>query len=158
MHDEEQPTRRGVLASALMGSGLVLAFGTLGAQGVLFLLPRRLGPKTRLLFAGRLDEIPIGGVKAVHDLQGTAILIRRSEEGFVAFDSTCPHLGCKVHWQEDEQTFLCPCHNGLFQANGEALAGPPADAGQNLSQVPMKVDEEAGVLYLEVKDVGGGSA
>ena len=47
---DEGSTRRGVLASALMGVGLVAAYGMLGVQGLLFLLPKRLQARTRLLF------------------------------------------------------------------------------------------------------------
>ena len=36
---------------------------------------------------------------------------------------------------------------------GVATEGPPADGGQNLEPVPLRVDQESGVLYLEVKDV-----
>ena len=155
---DEGSTRRGVLSSALMGVGLVAAYGMLGVQGLLFLLPKRLLARTRLLFAGRIEDYPLGGVRTVHDLEGTPVLIRRTEEGFTAFDSTCPHLGCKVHWEPEEDRFLCPCHKGMFHADGVAYAGPPGDAGQRLSEMNMKVDEAAGVVYLEVKDVKGRSA
>ncbi len=154
MNQEQQPSRRGVLASALMGLGLLAAYGTLGVQGLLFLLPRRRRPRTRLLFAGRIDDYEMDGVKTVYDLEGTAILIRRTSAGLEAFDSTCPHLGCKVLWQAEDDNFFCPCHNGIFDAAGVGIAGPPGDAGQSLSQVPLKVDEEAGVVFLEVKDTG----
>jgi len=155
---DDGSTRRGVLASALMGIGLVAAYGMLGVQGLLFLLPKRLQARTRLLFAGRIDDYPVGGVRTVYDLEGTPVLIRRTEEGFTAFDSTCPHLGCKVHWEPEEDRFFCPCHKGMFDADGVAYAGPPGDAGQRLSEMNMKVEQTAGVVYLEVKNVKGRSA
>ena len=37
-------------------------------------------------------------------------------------------------------------------ADGKGIAGPPADAGQSLAQVPLTVDERSGVVYLEVKE------
>ena len=154
---DDGSTRRGVLASALMGVGLVAAYGMLGVQGLLFLLPKRLQARTRLPFAGRIDDYPVGGVRTVYDLEGTPVLIRRTEEGFTAFDSTCPHLGCKVHWEPEEDRFFCPCHKGMFDAGGVAYAGPPGDAGQILSEMDMKVDQAAGVVYLRVKDVKGRS-
>ncbi len=153
MSEEQQPSRRGVLASLLMGFGLFTAYTTLTVQGFLFLLPRRRGPRTRLLFAGQISEYALGGVKTVYDLEGTPILVKRTAGGFTAYDSTCPHLGCKVLWEPEDSRFFCPCHRGVFDVDGVATAGPPADAGQNLAQVPMRVDEEAGVVYLEVKDI-----
>nr|MBC8425653.1 Rieske 2Fe-2S domain-containing protein [bacterium] len=68
------------------------------------------------------------------------------------------HLGCQVYWEEDNNRFFCPCHSGVFDPQGIAIAGPPADAGQRLAEVPLKVDQVAGVLYLEVQATKGGHA
>jgi Rieske Fe-S protein len=146
--------RRGAVALLLMAAGLVLSYGLLVAQGVAFLLPRRLRPRTRLLFAGHESSYPIGGVRTVHDLRGDTILVTRDADGFRAFSSVCPHLGCHVHWIEREKRFLCPCHNGVFDAEGVAISGPPADAQQRLATVPLEVDARSGVVYLEVRDAG----
>ena len=144
----EGSSRREVLVKAAMGGGLVAAYGVLAVQGLLFLVPRRDGPPTQLIFIGRKDEFPAGAVKTVHDLEGRAVLIRREEDELVAFSSVCPHLGCQVHWQEDEERFFCPCHRGLFDEDGVAYGGPPGEAGQRLAKVPLEVD--GGVVYLEV--------
>ena len=69
-------------------------------------------------------------------------------DDFVALSSTCPHLGCKVHWEPQNQRFFCPCHNGIFQPDGKATGGPPAEAGQSLLSYPLNV--ENGLLYIEV--------
>jgi Rieske Fe-S protein len=39
--------------------------------------------------------------------------------------SVCPHLGCTVSWNESGGQFLCPCHNGVFSADGAFVSGPP---------------------------------
>ncbi len=156
MSEHDTTSRRGILASLAMGAGLVAAYGVLGLQGLAFLLPKRLRPKTRLLYAGRIDDYEIGGVNTLYDLKGTPVLVQRSEEGFTAFDSTCPHLGCKVHWEPDNDRFFCPCHNGEFRPDGVAYAGPPGDAGQSLAKMNVEANPEAGVVYLEVKDVKRG--
>ena len=153
MSEHDTTSRRGILASLAMGGGLVAAYGVLGLQGLAFLIPKRLRPKTRLLYAGRIDGYEIGGVKTLYDLEGTPVLVQRSQEGFTAFDSTCPHLGCKVHWEPDNNRFFCPCHNGEFHPDGVAYAGPPADAGQSLAKMNVEANPDAGVVYLEVKDV-----
>jgi len=152
MDETSHTTRREWLASVLMGVGLVASYGVLAVEGLMFLLPKRLKPRTRLLFAGQIDRYKVGGVQGFYDLQGNQILVKRSESGFQAFSSVCPHLGCRVHWEVDKQQFFCPCHRGVFDANGVAISGPPAAAGQRLSQVPLKVDELSGVIYIEVKD------
>ncbi len=66
----------------------------------------------------------------------------------MALSSTCPHLGCKVHWEAPENRFFCPCHNGAFDPSGRAIAGPPAEAGQSLGRYPLRI--EGGLLYIEV--------
>jgi len=141
------------MASAAMGLGLVASYGLFVVQGLLFLLPPRLKAPTRRLFAGQLDQFRMGALQGVLDLQGNEILVKRDKQGLRAFNSTCPHLGCRVHWQADKQQFFCPCHNGVFNADGVAIEGPPATAGQSLAQVPLDVDQKSGVVYLEVKDV-----
>jgi succinate dehydrogenase / fumarate reductase iron-sulfur subunit len=145
---DERTSRRELLARVAMGGGVVAAYGVLAVEGLLFLVPRRTAPPTRLIFIGRLDDFPPGEVKTVHDLEGRAILIRRTQEGLVAFSSVCPHLGCQVHWEPDENRFFCPCHRGEFDEQGVAYGGPPGDAGQKLADVPLQV--EGGVVYLEV--------
>lgn len=154
MNEPSKPSRRDFLASALMGGGLLLAYGTMAVQSLLFLLPTQLQPRRRLLFAGRTDQFEEGGVRSFLDLDGNPILIRRGAAGFEAYGSTCPHLGCRVHWEAEEGIFFCPCHRGVFDERGKAVSGPPADAGQELAHVNLKVDDVAGVIYIEVKDPG----
>jgi nitrite reductase/ring-hydroxylating ferredoxin subunit len=152
MNEPSETSRRDFFASVLMGGGLLLAYGTMAVQSLLFLLPKELRPKTRLLFAGRVDHFEQGGVRSFLDLDGNPILIRRGAEGFEAYSSTCPHLGCRVHWESEQGIFFCPCHRGVFDERGKAVSGPPADAGQDLNHVNLKVDDTAGVIYIEVKD------
>ena len=73
---------------------------------------------------------------------------RTACEDFIALSSICPHLGCKVHWETQNQRFFCPCHNGAFSAAGVSTAGPPFDVHQNLARFPLKV--ENGNLFIEV--------
>jgi len=148
----DQQTRRSFLSNLLMWGGLIVAYGALGIEGLLFLLPKNLKPATRRLFAGNLDQYEVGGVQSFFDLQGSEILVRRSGEGMQAFSTVCPHLGCRVHWEEDNNRFFCPCHRGVFDENGIAVSGPPKDSGQDLFAVPVVVDEESGTVFIEVKE------
>jgi cytochrome b6-f complex iron-sulfur subunit len=152
MSESAQLNRRDWLAAVLMRCGLGLSYGFLAVQAVLFLLPRRLQARTRSIFAGPASQFKVGEVQKVFDLEGNEILIKRDEKGFAAYSTVCPHLGCRVHWQADQRQFFCPCHNGVFNSDGKAISGPPADAGQSLGRVPLRVDEQSGTVYLEVKD------
>lgn len=54
------------------------------------------------------------------------ILVRLSEDEFVAYSSACTHLMCPVHYDGGTNQFVCPCHNGFFDAkDGSVIAGPP---------------------------------
>lgn len=151
----ERTSRRGWLGSLFMWTGLAAAHGVLGAQFLLYLLPENRKPRTRLLFAGPIDRYEPGSVRAFLDLQGNEILIRRDAAegeaaGFKAFSSVCPHLGCRVHWEADKERFFCPCHRGVFDAEGRPVSGPPADGNTPMKQVPLVVDRQSKVVYIEV--------
>ncbi|HEY7036474.1 MAG TPA: ubiquinol-cytochrome c reductase iron-sulfur subunit [Thermomicrobiales bacterium] len=55
----------------------------------------------------------------------TAAWLRRTDDGFTAFAVNCTHLGCPVNWLADAKLFLCPCHGGVFYADGKVAGGPP---------------------------------
>ena len=44
---------------------------------------------------------------------------------FVAFAINCAHLGCPVRWFAESQLFMCPCHGGVYYADGSRASGPP---------------------------------
>lgn len=148
-------TRRQWLAQAAFWGGLAVGYGTLAWQYLAFILPKGAKPPTRLLFAGSLSDFPVGGAQKTHDLEGNEVLIRRTEENLKAFSSRCPHLGCRVHWEYEEgsREFFCPCHGGVFDADGNPLAGPPAQGNQHMEEVPLVIDADSQVVYLEVRDV-----
>lgn len=55
----------------------------------------------------------------------TSAWLRRDASGFIAFSVHCTHLGCPVNWNQGGQLFLCPCHGGVFNAEGQPAGGPP---------------------------------
>lgn len=63
---------------------------------------------------------------------------------FVVFSRVCSHLNCLVRWEESKRQFLCPCHGGVFDEEGNVVAGPPPRA---LEKLPVKVED--GVLYVK---------
>src|ERR1051326_936346 len=59
----------------------------------------------------------------------TALWLRRaSQTDFTAFGINCTHLGCPVNWRPDAELFLCPCHGGVYYADGTVAGGPPPHA------------------------------
>ncbi len=63
----------------------------------------------------------------------------------VVFNATCTHLGCTVHWDQGKGLFLCACHGGAFDINGDVTAGPPP---RPLDQHRFKVED--GYMFVEV--------
>jgi menaquinol-cytochrome c reductase iron-sulfur subunit len=56
----------------------------------------------------------------------TAVWLRRTgERDFTAFGLNCTHLGCPVNWRPGAELFLCPCHGGVYYADGSVAGGPP---------------------------------
>ncbi|HVB81492.1 MAG TPA: Rieske (2Fe-2S) protein [Candidatus Binataceae bacterium] len=81
-----------------------------------------------------LDPSPMAwaGVAAM-----TAAWLRRLESGgFVAFSVNCAHLGCPVRWLPKADLFMCPCHGGVYYADGSVAAGPPP---RGLFKYPVRV-------------------
>jgi len=67
------------------------------------------------------SPLPWAGVTAK-----TAAWLRRvGDDQFVAFAVNCAHLGCPVRWLPAAQLFMCPCHGGVYYADGSVAAGPP---------------------------------
>jgi Rieske Fe-S protein len=50
---------------------------------------------------------------------------REGTDKFTVFAVNCAHLGCPVRWFPQSELFMCPCHGGVYYANGERAAGPP---------------------------------
>jgi succinate dehydrogenase / fumarate reductase iron-sulfur subunit len=103
-----------------------------------------------------LDSIPIGGVTTVlvrfarrsglyTEQVSTPVLVSRTANEIVCFDSSCPHLGCTVRWDGQSERFRCACHGGNFDRDGSVLAGPPP---RPLGRYPFQV--QSGQLLVEV--------
>jgi menaquinol-cytochrome c reductase iron-sulfur subunit len=44
---------------------------------------------------------------------------------FLILAVNCAHLGCPVEWFAESGLFMCPCHGGVYYADGEHASGPP---------------------------------
>jgi menaquinol-cytochrome c reductase iron-sulfur subunit len=64
-----------------------------------------------------------------------------TEDGqdFIALSNICTHLGCRVRWVPDQGKFFCPCHNGVFDKQGNVLSGPPP---RPLDRYKVKVEND----------------
>ena len=55
---------------------------------------------------------------------------------YTVFAINCAHLGCPVRWFSESQLFMCPCHGGVYYADGSRASGPPE---RGLFTYPVKV-------------------
>jgi menaquinol-cytochrome c reductase iron-sulfur subunit len=61
----------------------------------------------------------------------TGVYVRREAPGddgaakFLVFAINCAHLGCPVSWFPQSGLFMCPCHGGVYHADGSRASGPP---------------------------------
>lgn len=44
---------------------------------------------------------------------------------YVAISTRCAHVGCPVRYIQASQKFLCPCHGGVYNFEGQVEGGPP---------------------------------
>ncbi|NUQ29990.1 MAG: Rieske (2Fe-2S) protein [Acidobacteriaceae bacterium] len=63
---------------------------------------------------------------------------------YTVFAVNCAHLGCPVRWFSESQLFMCPCHGGVYYADGSRASGPPE---RGLFEYPTKI--ENGHLLIE---------
>jgi len=70
---------------------------------------------------------------------------RPNVDDLVVYNTTCTHLGCTVHWDEGKNLFLCACHGGMFDINGDVKAGPPP---RPLDRHGFRVED--GYMFVEV--------
>jgi len=150
-HPQDSGTdRRSILKRAIYG--LSALFGALlGVPAAAYLIDPRNRPARDNEFktVARLSDLPIGKPQQVvirdisrdawtlhpDEVIGRVWLVRRSEDQVDAFTTICPHLGCSVNFEEQERHFLCPCHGGTFNLDGQRAETPgrsnPAPRGMD---------------------------
>jgi Rieske Fe-S protein len=128
---------------ALIGGGLTALLGA-------FALRPAGKPDGRWLRAGHLIEltprVPVPRVLALPRQDGwyrerareTVFLVWDGDKTVHALSATCTHLGCQVRWDARSTTFRCPCHGGVFDAQGNVVSGPPPAP---LNRVDTRLDE-----------------
>jgi len=162
--DAARPDRRRFLAGAAttaMAGGLTAGYGAFAYMAGRYLYPSQ--EEGAWMFVAAVDRLAPGEAFPFRSPAGVPVVITRkamsaaneapseddelpTADDFLALSSVCPHLGCRVHWEPHNDRFFCPCHNGVFDPQGTATAGPPADENQKLPEYPLKID--GGLLYI----------
>jgi len=153
-NEPENPSRRKFLISLITVMGGLISL-VLGGSSLLYFL----SPAWRTKKEDWVDLGPVSGIKEGEPVK--VDYIQRREDGwtvienpdevwvlkekgdFVVYAPQCTHLGCHYHWDSSKQSFLCPCHGGIFSKDGKVVSGPPP---LPLQRYPVKV--ENGSLFI----------
>lgn len=134
--------------AALIGGGLSAILGA-------FALRPAAKTEARWMKAGQLLDLkpntPVPRVVALSRQDGwyreraraTVFLVWDGDRKVHALSATCTHLGCQVRWDDETFRFRCPCHGGVFTANGDVVSGPPP---RGLERVEARLAEDDAVL------------
>lgn len=136
--DEAQDSGLSRRSFLKMGMGALGALAALeiGGAGFMFLRARsQEGELGEVITAGEVDSFPAGSVTEFAGAQ--FFLVRAPDGGFLALHSRCPHLGCIVTWEPDQDQFLCPCHASAFDRYGD-FESPPVPRALDTFAVEIK--------------------
>ena len=145
---ERKITRREFLTSSAMTTGLAASAIVAGSFGWRFVYQAVEIPKIQML-ATALSKLPPGTRKVLKLANNEVVLINKDGK-IRALSTVCTHLGCRAAWQEHSQQFVCPCHIGIFDADGKVVSGPPPQPLQEFA-----VEVKAGNIYVSVPLEGG---
>jgi Rieske Fe-S protein len=133
-----QATGRRRALALIVNSTVAVIGGAISALlGVFAVRPAKGAEQERWIKAASLGEltanVPVPRVLAVPRADGwyrarsreTVFLVWNGAREVKVFSATCTHLGCQVLWDSTAKHFKCPCHGGVYAANGAVLAGPP---------------------------------
>ena len=132
-----EPSRRGFLfwlGAAINGIAAVLI--AIPVVGYL-ISPWKSGSWQTWIDVGGVEEFPKGQTRLATYINPfrtpwdgytaeTQCWVKREKSGdFTVFAINCTHLGCPVRWFPESNLFMCPCHGGVYYADGSHAAGPP---------------------------------
>ncbi len=146
------PERRRFLAQTAMAGGLVAGYGLFAAHAARYLYGPTSHPR-HWQYAARVEDLKPGESREFEAADGSTVALTRmgegeTEEDFVALSNVCPHLGCIVHWEAQNDRYFCPCHNGTFDRFGRPTGGPPKADDTPLTRFDLKI--EGGLVYIDV--------
>jgi cytochrome b6-f complex iron-sulfur subunit len=141
--DDTTLDRRDFLKSVL-GAGAVVGLGsTLAAVLSACDKDQAANQPSGPVVVCKQGDLKPGDTKAFKIADTPALLVANADGSFRAFSLVCTHMGCEVAWQPADKTFLCPCHGGKFNAQGQVLEGPPPSP---LATYPVTVTPDGSIL------------
>jgi Rieske Fe-S protein len=153
------PGRRRAL-KLFVNSSIALIGGALGSLvGAFTLKPASTASHVRWIRAGSTADltpnVPVPRVLSVSRTDGwyrerapqTVFLVWNGESEVHALSATCTHLGCQVRWEADSKRFRCPCHGGVYDAQGHVVSGPPP---RSLDRIDARLDSASDAVMVRL--------
>jgi menaquinol-cytochrome c reductase iron-sulfur subunit len=151
MSEEKQMNRRDFLGRTIWAIGGLITAG-FGIPAIAYIIGPALqqGQDQNLIRLGATSKVELGvptlfKVKVQHktgwivDEQDLSIYVRTDDgRNFIAMSNICTHLGCRIRWVADRNKFFCPCHDGVFDKDGNVVSGPPP---RPLNRYEVKVED-----------------
>lgn len=61
-----------------------------------------------------------GGSLSTH-----GVVVANSGGTFIAIAEKCTHQSCNINYNAGNNNFVCPCHGGTYNLQGNVVSGPP---------------------------------
>lgn len=156
---ENDKTNRRSFLAGLLAAGSAAVGALLAVPLVRFTLHPVLARTTQTSWSevGSVTEFqnidsPVKKLVMIEQLDGwrkvvleKPVYVSKDDQGkLIVLSAVCTHLGCTVPWLEKEKKFICPCHQGMFAADGKLLGGPPP---RDMDRLGTKID--GGILKTQ---------
>jgi menaquinol-cytochrome c reductase iron-sulfur subunit len=86
------------------------------------------GPTSRFT-ADTYKPVVFTLVQGIGEAGKTTAFVRKGESAggdpYIAISTRCAHLGCPVNFVAAARSFVCPCHGGVYDFEGQVIGGPP---------------------------------
>ena len=153
MADSHEVQRRDFVNIVLVGIGSVIGL-IIGIPAIAYLISPavKAQEKEAWIPLGPLDAYPVdtpvlfsytrskinGWEKTVNSYGAYIWRYGEGDSDLKVYSNLCTHLSCRVTWKDEANIYLCPCHDGRFNKEGEVVAGPPP---KPLFEYEHKVEE-----------------
>lgn len=114
----------GVVAACSLG----LTGAALATPAIASLVPpaRSIDGKTKIgaLPLVAVKDLPVNKPVPFEYGDDEVFAIRQTGDKVIVLSAACPHVACKLHWDEKLGEFACPCHASFFTLTGVKISGP----------------------------------
>ena len=156
MSEDNQVSRKNFMEIAIWSIGGVIALGmTIPAIAYLVGPAIKKAQEQVWIRLGSVLKVEIGvptlfKVKVqqrtgwiVNEEEISVYVLTEDGRNYIAMSNICTHHGCRVRWISEQNGFFGPCHNAIFDHEGEVVSGPPPEP---LERYEVKIEDNQ--LYI----------